>query len=164
MSVMNYIRRAKEDFKDHQNRVSIERVNSESNRLLNEKARQMELEKATRPKAALEREVRNLREFNKQQTPPSTIQKFGSGLARVMNEQKARGSSSTFGNQPRGGTGKRVGGKLSRINEGSRGIAFGGGNSGDNPFSSGRRDLEFGRPAPAIRERPKPKSKTILRY
>lgn len=161
---MNYIRGAKENFKDRQNRVSIGRIELETEKLRAERRRQAEIAIAAREKATLEKDVRNIKQFSEKHTPPSTIQKFGSGLARVMNEQKARGSSSTFGSNSRPSAAKKVGGKLSRINEGSRGIAFGGGNNENNPFSSGRRDLEYGKPAPVVTQQPKPKSKIILRY
>ena len=173
MSISSYIREKKAGFQQYKHSQSIQRENALKKDLEDRRLKAQQLHEATSERVRVENETRKLEEYNKKNAAPSGIQRFGQGLAKVMNKTKAdvkdmkqQGYLKGIdfgGSKP--SNAQRAGNTLSRINQGSTGLAFGGSSQGNNnPFSSGQRNLEYGRPAPVVRQPARPKTKTIIRY
>jgi hypothetical protein len=107
---------------------------------------------------------------------PSGLQKFGRGLADVMNKQKAKKDGKSIA-QKSAGKGKMSKGQKSRMlgamqNGGSQGSIFGGqrnidvGSGAGSPFNQPGRDLFGTRPQAVAPKQTqmRPKTKTIIRY
>jgi hypothetical protein len=170
MSITSYIQSQKESFRRYKTAKARADISKENVRL-NEERQHLE--------AVRQRQIENERlragnvQLQKSMPPPqpSGIQRFGQGLAKVMNktksdikDAKSQGYMKGIdfgGSKPSAG---RAGSKLARINQGSTGLAFGGNTGGNNPFSSGQRNLEYGRPEPVVRQASRPKTKTVFRY
>lgn len=120
MGISSLIRKEKEKFFAAKLDRDKSRIIRENAKLEKIKAREAELAKVNTKRENLQRDVGKLRSYNKRVAGPSKVQRFGSGLAKVMNEgksqlakQKAKTGGINFG-----GTGKDP---------------FGGGSTGD-PF------------------------------
>jgi hypothetical protein len=172
MGIREFIAKQK-DAHQRQRLYSVRSQTSEA-RLKNyelEQLRQKE-QKLTQAHAETQRLERDIA-TTQQARGPSGIQRFGQGLAKVMNKTKADVKDAKSKGYMKGidfggskpSNARRAGNTLSRINQGSTGLAFGGSSQGNsNPFSSGQRNLEYGRPAPVVRQTARPKTKTIIRY
>lgn len=152
MSIMNYIRKQKEGFQYFKHSRALQREKAILEEAKLQRIRAAELARAKQERVRAQTDTQRIEEFNARHTKPSKLQSFGQGLARVMNEQKARSAKRSFA-KSRPASGRRAGGTLSRINEGSRGVEFGGsGSGGSSPFSTPSRPLDYGRPAPVAKK------------
>ena len=87
MGVMSYIQAKKQAFKNQMTASQVERINKETERLKMEQKRQGEIARANAERAKVSRDVDNIEKFNrKYPTPPSNVQRFGRGLAKVINK------------------------------------------------------------------------------
>lgn len=173
MSISSFIREKKQGFRNYQHSQTLQREAALKQEAIERRQKAGELAQAQAARVRAERDARNIEAFTKKNTAPSGIQRFGQGLAKVMNKTKADVKDAKSKGYMRGidfggskpSNARRAGNTLSRINQGSTGLAFGGSSQGNNnPFSSGQRDLEYGRPAPVVRQPARPKTKTIIRY
>lgn len=88
MGVMGFISSAKSRFRDAQVRKQEALVVAETEKLRMERDRQAKLVKAMSEKARLTKDVGNMREFTEKHKAMTNVQKFGKGLAHVMNQVK----------------------------------------------------------------------------
>ena len=175
MSISSYIQEKKAGFKNYQHSRTLQREAALKQEAIDRRQKAAELAKAQGERVRAEADTRKIEAFTQKHTQPSGIQRFGKGLAAVMNKTKEEVKSAKsqgymkgidFGGTARPSAPRKAGGTLSRINQGSQGLAFGGAAPGgtNNPFSSGQRNLEYGRPAPVVKQAPRPKTKTVFRY
>ena len=118
MKAMEYIRAKKNQFKDYKVQRQKQIVSVEAEELRKERDRQAELAKVMAEKQRYDRDVQSISEYNKKVAGPSTIQKLGAGLAKVMNRSEGKMP------QPAKYGGKNVKG-LAGISKGSSGLDLG---------------------------------------
>jgi hypothetical protein len=171
MNIRDLIDEKKRKFRELQSSNKQKTIVRETNRVREDNLRRSEV-------VGRQNELNEAKQINqdlRQAQGPSNLQKFGQGLAKVMNKTSIGG-----GNKANPKIAKKTGSRLGQINQGSTGLQMGGasqgspfggqrnievgGGSNNSPFSGGSRGLEFGRQAPARPQPPRPKMKTVFRY
>lgn len=89
MGIMGYISQQRARFRDSQFKRQESLARAEADRLRMERDRQARLAQAQAEKVRLERDVANIKGFTEKHKTPSNIQKFGAGLAKVMNKTQS---------------------------------------------------------------------------
>lgn len=156
VSISSFIRQKKESFQSFKHNQQLRREQALKEEALARRQKAAELAKAQAERVRAEADLQKIEGFTQRHTQPSKLQRFGQGLARVMNEQKARSAKSGGGpfGQASPGRARKAGGALAKINEGSRGLPFGGNNTNESAFSQAARPLDYGRPAPVVNKPP----------
>ena len=87
---MSFIRKQKEGFQSYKHSQQLRREQALKEDALARRERAAELAKAQAERVRAEADLQRIEGFTQRHTQPSKLQRFGQGLARVMNEQKAR--------------------------------------------------------------------------
>lgn len=149
MGIMGYISQQRARFRDAQFKRKESLARAEADRLRMERERQAKLAQAQAEKVRLERDVASIRGFTEKHQTPSNVQKFGAGLAKVMNKTRS-GVKQLKSGSPGGGL--QLGTPSS---QGSMGI-----NTQHQGMQVGVRDVfSIG---PQKKEMPKPKPKRVI--
>jgi len=134
MGILGLIQQEKAKFFSRRLDRDKSRIAHETARLEEVRTREAELAKANAQKAQLSQDVSRLKAFNKKVQGPSKVQKFAKGLAKVMDESKARSAK--------------------------RGNVFGGSGSSNKDIFGGGSSSPFG--GSSKKAEPKPKKKRIV--
>ena len=174
MGILNYIQKKKTEHRFMKTSSQVQKLQMEKKRLEAERIREGALAKSVGERMTVERDVQKLKDYNERNTPPSALKRFGTGLKSVIDKQRSKGQAKSPKVKKGKGRSFRVSAPQSSgssgLNNAPQGSIFGGqrnldvGGGGTSPFNSGGRDIFGTRPSPVVQEKPKVKSKTIIRY
>lgn len=149
MGIMAYVSQQRARFRDAQFKRKESLARAEADRLRMERERQAKLAQAQAEKVRLEKDVQRISAFTEKHKDQSNIQKFGAGLAKVMNKTRSGVKQLQSGSS---GGGLRLGTPQSK---GSMGI-----NTQSQGMQVGVRDVfSIG---PQKKEMPKPQKKRVI--
>lgn len=149
MGIMGYVSEQRARFRDSRFKRKESLARAEADRLRLERERQAKLAQVQAEKVLLEKDVARIKGFTEKHQTPSNVQKFGAGLAKVMNKAKSGVKQLQTGSR---GAGIKLGAPSS---SGAKGI-----NTQHQGMQVGVKDVfSIG---PQKKEMPKPKPKRVV--